>query len=208
MRFVVTGARRGLGFALRRELEARGHDVFGGGRDVLDVTSDASCETFARKLAETGDRLDVLVNNAAVGTFEPLEQETSAELLRAFDTNAAGPFRVVRALLPMLVRARGKIIHVSSDMASIAGGPPKGTGVGYRMSKAALNMLSANLAAALRDDGVASICVHPGWLKTDMGGPDARVDVSVAASKLARLIEMHGLASSGRFIDLDGEDVA
>jgi len=209
MRFVVTGTRRGLGLALRNELASRGHEVWATDRDTLDVTSDASCEAFARRLADAGvDRVDVLVNNAAVGTFGPLAEETSAEIVRAFDVNAAGAFRVVRALLPMIVRARGKIFHVSSDMASIGGGPPKGTGIGYRMSKAALNMLSANLAAALRADGVASICVHPGWLKTDMGGPNATLDPAVAASKLARLIEMHGVSSSGRFIDLDGEDVA
>jgi NAD(P)-dependent dehydrogenase (short-subunit alcohol dehydrogenase family) len=76
------------------------------------------------------------------------------------------------------------------------------------MSKVALNMLSANLAAALRDDGVASWCVHPGWLKTEMGGPNATIDPAVAASKLSRLIEMHGIESTGRFMDLDGKDIA
>jgi NAD(P)-dependent dehydrogenase (short-subunit alcohol dehydrogenase family) len=206
MRVVVTGSNRGLGHALAGVLRASGHEVFAPDRAALDVTSDASCDAFARGIRV--DRVDAVVNNAAIGSFGPITSATSDELLREYDTNAVGAFRVVRALLPMIVRARGKIVHVSSDMASLAAGPTKGTGVGYRMSKVALNMLSANLAAALRDDGVASYCVHPGWLKTTMGGPNATIDPAVAASKLARLIEMHGIASTGRFMDLDGKDIA
>jgi NAD(P)-dependent dehydrogenase (short-subunit alcohol dehydrogenase family) len=187
---LITGAGRGIGLELARQLAARGHRVVGTVRDArgldalgaagipgetLDVQSDASVAALAERRADAP--LDVLVNNAGLGAWTSLEGTTSAEMLQLFDVNAVGPLRVSRALLVPLRRSRGRMFHLTSKMGSIGDGPSGGS-YAYRMSKAALNMASANLAAELRGAGIASIVVHPG-LGADghgraRGAPDGR----------------------------------
>jgi NAD(P)-dependent dehydrogenase (short-subunit alcohol dehydrogenase family) len=216
---LITGAGRGIGLELARQLAARGHRVVGTARDArgldalraaglasetLDVTSDASVAALAERRADAP--LDVLVNNAGVGAWTSLEATTSAELLQLFDVNAVGPLRVSRALLGPLRRSRGRLFHVTSKMGSIGDGPSGGS-YAYRMSKAALNMASANLAADLRGAGIASIVVHPGWVQTDMGGRGAPLTVEASAAGLVTLVETRGLESTGQFLNYDGRPI-
>jgi NAD(P)-dependent dehydrogenase (short-subunit alcohol dehydrogenase family) len=173
---LVTGANRGIGKEVKRQLEALGHTVHGGGRDFLDVTDDASVAACVARL----DRLDILVNNAAAywdrGTrvTEPDLEEVKA----AFDTNTLGPYRLAVACLPLLRESEHpRIVNVSSgagafdDLSAIH--------PAYSLSKTALNALTVMLARSLPDMRVNAVC--PGWVRTDMGGPHATRSVEEGA---------------------------
>ncbi|WP_028804367.1 SDR family NAD(P)-dependent oxidoreductase [Streptomyces sp. 142MFCol3.1] len=194
---LVTGANRGIGREVARQLAAAGHTVLVTARSAeaaaeaaravgpdarplrLDVTSGADITALARDL----DALDVLVNNAAI-TYDTWQRATTADLdvvREAAETNLYGPWRLTQALLPLLrASAHPRIVNVSSEAASLAGmggGTPA-----YSASKAALNALTRMLAAELRGDGVLVNAVCPGWVATDMGGPGGRPVEEGAAS--------------------------
>ena len=190
---VVTGANRGIGLELTRQLASRGDTVVLGSRDVgrgeqarkglgplpgtvlvrqLDVTAAPDTERLAAELADRFGRVDVLINNAAIH-YDTGQTAAAADLrvvTEALDTNLLGPWRVTLGLLPLLrASAHGRIVNVSSEsgsLASMGGGVPA-----YHTSKAALNALTATLAAELRPDGILVNSVCPGWVTTDMGGP-------------------------------------
>lgn len=192
---LVTGANRGIGREVCRQLAARGHDVLLAARSAeaaeraakevgatplrLDVTS---ADDIARAASEIG-RLDVLVNNAAI-TYDTWQRASTADLAvvrEAAETNLYGPWRLTQALLPLLRRSpHGRIVNVSSEAASLTnmgGGTPA-----YTASKVALNALTRMFAAELRADGVLVNAVCPGWVATDMGGPGGRPVADGAAS--------------------------
>jgi NAD(P)-dependent dehydrogenase (short-subunit alcohol dehydrogenase family) len=192
---VVTGANRGIGREVVRQLAERGHTVILGSRDPergagaaeslrgagailarrIDVTDPRSLEAVAREVEDSFGRLDVLVNNAAI-LYDTWQQAVSADLATvqsALDTNLLGAWRAVEALLPALRRSsHPRIVNVSSgagSLESMNGGTPA-----YRVSKAALNALTRMLASELRRDGVLVNAVCPGWVATDMGGQGGR----------------------------------
>jgi NAD(P)-dependent dehydrogenase (short-subunit alcohol dehydrogenase family) len=204
---LVTGGNRGLGLTTATLLADDGWSVLLGCRDdrrgeaaaealrrrggraehvPLDVTSPASIAAVADLVAaRTGGRLAGLVNNAGVFLDErdaDLESVTAEAVLELLTVNAVGPLLVTRALLPLLRAAAGAaVVNVTADDADPA--TADGEATGYRMSKAALNVMTVNLAVALRDQDVAVNAVDPGWIPTDMGGPDAPDD-TVAAARL------------------------
>jgi NAD(P)-dependent dehydrogenase (short-subunit alcohol dehydrogenase family) len=219
MHVVVTGANRGIGLALvRHYLEAK-HVVHATARDLgaaaalhalrserlvlhpLDVRDDASCRALGHAIGE--EPVDLLINNAGVGRSAT---DDPAQILEVFDTNAVGPLRVVTALGDNVRAARGKILFITSILGSI-GENSDGGAYAYRMSKAALNMAGRNVAHDLGPAGVTAALVHPGWVKTDMGGPSAPVSAEVAASQIAALADKLTLADSGRFFHADGTEL-
>jgi NAD(P)-dependent dehydrogenase (short-subunit alcohol dehydrogenase family) len=222
MRVVVTGANRGIGLELARQLAARGDSVVAAVRDPsragraraleralvfpCDVTSDASVAAFADSL--TGP-VDVLVNNAGVlGKDDAFEHLDFADMLRVYDTNALGAIRMARALLPHLRAGQAKkILNVSTGMGSIADNGSGGSWA-YRLSKAALNMATKNLAIELRDDGISCVAVNPGWVRTDMGGAGAPMPVEESARRLLRIVDSMRLDASGSFLNYDGKPYA
>ena len=124
--------------------------------------------------------------------------------MRTYAINALGPLRVTEALLPALRRARNaKIVHITSGMGSISDNGSGGF-YAYRMSKAALNMVTAKQAQAFADDGVTVITMHPGWLRTDMGGMSADLDPDDAARQILATIERLTHDQSGQFLRWDG----
>jgi NAD(P)-dependent dehydrogenase (short-subunit alcohol dehydrogenase family) len=194
---LVTGANRGIGREVARQLAVAGHTVFltarsaeaaaeaarAAGPDAhplrLDVTSEADITAVARDLTA----LDVLVNNAAI-TYDTWQRATDADLdvvREAAETNLYGPWRLTQALLPLLrASAHPRVVNVSSEVASLAsmdGGTPA-----YTSTKAALNALTRMLAAELGPDRVLVNAVCPGWVATDMGGPGGRPVAEGAAS--------------------------
>ena len=217
MRVVVTGASRGIGQELVRQLVARGDEVFAGMRrphDLpgarvlpLDVTDAASVAAFARSI---DGALDLVINNAGSygGPTQSLGQMAGElalpDVLSTFDTNAAGPLRVSVALLAHLRRGQTrKLAHITSGMGSI-GDNTSGGYYAYRMSKAALNMMSRSLAVDLRPEGFISIVINPGWVQTDMGGSHAPLPVAESVRNLLARIDEATPADSGEFLNWKG----
>lgn len=190
----VTGADRGLGLALAKTLLEQGERVIAGryGAEdneqlrslraqygerlliaALDVSSAESVKAAAQAITAYTDRIDVLINNAAIlgDITSTADNELDyADMLRVYDINALGPLRVGQALLPLLLRSTHKlIVNISSEAGSIGDCDRRGW-FAYSMSKAALNMQTALLHNHLRDAGGAVVSVHPGWVQTYMQG--------------------------------------
>jgi NAD(P)-dependent dehydrogenase (short-subunit alcohol dehydrogenase family) len=182
---LITGANRGLGLEVSRQLAARGYTVIAGARDpssgpaidgdvrpvALDVTDDASVAAVREGL----DALDVLVNNAAIH-YDTWQRVLTADLQiarEALETNTLGPWRMALAFADLLrASPHGRIVNVTSGAGSLTG---MGAGhPAYSLSKTGLNALTLMLAADLRRDRVLVNAVCPGWVATDMGGPGGR----------------------------------
>jgi NAD(P)-dependent dehydrogenase (short-subunit alcohol dehydrogenase family) len=220
---LVTGANRGIGLELVRQLAREGFTALLGARDLdkgraaagalqdegldvqarrIDVADAESVSELGAALAEELGHLDVLVNNAAVH-YDTWQRGVDADLgvvQEALDTNVLGAWRMAQACLPLLRRSEhGRIVNVSSEagsLASMGAGSPA-----YSVSKAALNALTKVLAAELRSEGILVNAVCPGWVATDMGGPGGRPVEDGAASVLwAALLPDDG-PSGGFFRD-------
>jgi NAD(P)-dependent dehydrogenase (short-subunit alcohol dehydrogenase family) len=223
MRFLVTGANRGIGLELTRQLLARGDHVLATARvpeaagelnglgpadgrlQVLrcDVGSDSSVLDLAATIGEVA--IDVVINNAGImGEMASLEAMDLASALHTIDVNAFGPVRVSRAVLPMVRRGSRKfLIHITSGMGSI-GDNTSGGAYGYRMSKAALNMASKSMSVDLASEGILSVVVNPGWVQTDMGGSGAPLPVEGSAKNILTLIDRLRIEDSGSFFNHTG----
>ncbi len=215
---VVTGANRGIGLELVRQLSARGERVIAVCRqpspelesagavvvDGIDVTRPADIETLAGRLA--GETVSLLVNNAGVLSSQRLgaiDSEAITAMEHQYRVNSLGPLLVTQALRP-LMDSGSKVGIVTSRMGSIADNTSGGT-YGYRMSKAAVNAAGMSLARDLADDGIAVILLHPGYVRTDMTSGSGQTDpADAAAGLLARLDELD-LASTGSFRHANGE---
>src|SRR5580692_8651920 len=196
---LVTGANRGIGREVCRQLAELGHTVILTARDPgaaaeaaqavraepirLDVTDRASVARAAHWAQQRYGKLDVLVNNAAI-TYDTWQRAVTADLAvvrEAAETNLYGPWLMMQEFLPLLRNSdHPRIVNVSSEAASLAsmgGGTPA-----YTASKVALNALTRMLAAELRRDHVLVNAVCPGWVATDMGGPGGRPVEAGAAS--------------------------
>jgi NAD(P)-dependent dehydrogenase (short-subunit alcohol dehydrogenase family) len=227
VRVAVTGGGRGLGHEVAKQYLARGVEVHAGCRSestaadlrsegaiahLLDVTDIASIDQFSSSVQERGS-LDILVNNAGTdarafgaepdhrGPFEL----SSSHFLEEMRVNALGPMLMTRALLPALRGARpGKVVNLSSQLGSFEVGRHSSYDIGYNASKAALNMITARMAAELPADEVIVVAVHPGWVRTDMGGPGASEAPEDAGRALVELIDSLESQSSGLFLRTDG----
>jgi NAD(P)-dependent dehydrogenase (short-subunit alcohol dehydrogenase family) len=224
---VISGANRGIGLELvKRNLQAgkrvlagcRNPDTAEALRDLaraggkleivqLDVGDAASVSALSRALR--GHPIDVLINNAGItgGEHQALKDMDYAAWLRTFEINTIAPFRLATTLLPNLKLAkRARIVTVSSQMGAFA---MPGMGVdryAYCSSKTAVSRTMQIMAAELRADGIIVCPVHPGWVRTDMGGPNGELSVEESGAGLFRLIENLTLAQSGRFWRWDGTE--
>ncbi|MCL2004416.1 MAG: SDR family NAD(P)-dependent oxidoreductase [Oscillospiraceae bacterium] len=215
----VTGADRGLGFALARTLLERGYNVYAGQYmpewnelDALkaqyadrltvlplDISSLAQVNAAAQAIAQNETSLDLLCNVAGVsgkagnGTIlDPFGEEDYEAIRRYYDVNTLGPLRVTRSVIDLILKGEGKaVVTISSEAGSVGGNWRKG-GYGYCMSKAALNMQSAILQHSLAEHGVKVLCLHPGWLRSYMRGElneEATDDPADVANRIAGLLE-------------------
>ena len=213
---LITGANRGIGLELARqllernvaviaacrsssaELDASGAEVVPG----IDVTDDGSVDTLATTVGERS--LDLLVNNAGILTRETLDDLDFDRIRQQFEINSLGPLRVTRALLPRL--ASGSLVAiVTSLMGSIADNGSGGR-YGYRMSKAAVNAAGVSLSHDLRDRGIGVLLLHPGMVATEMTGRQG-VPVDQAASGLLSRIDAFTPEQSGTFRHADGRSL-
>jgi len=223
---IVTGANRGIGLEVTRQLADLGYTVVLGSRDLgkgeaaakklkvgdrvmarrLDVTEQSTIDRLRDEIATTFGSVRVLVNNAAIH-YDTWENAADADLRtvqEALDTNLFGAWRMCQAFIPLLRKSKhGRIVNVSSEagsLASMGAGAPA-----YAVSKVALNALTRMLAAELRRDRILINSVCPGWVATDMGGPGGR-PVREGAASIVWAVELPDGGPTGGFFR-DGRPV-
>jgi NAD(P)-dependent dehydrogenase (short-subunit alcohol dehydrogenase family) len=214
---LITGANRGIGLALARVYTARGDTVLAACRvgstaladlgvkvyEGVEVGDDASVDRLASALGDT--RIDVVINNAGIHSNETLDDLNFDRIRKQFEVNALGPLRVTRALLPHLHKG-SKVAIVTSRSGSI-GDNGSGNTYGYRMSKAAVNMAGVNLALDLKPRGIPVLLLHPGMVKTDMGGGPGSVEAKDAAARMVARIDELSLDDTGKFRHAEGYEL-
>jgi NAD(P)-dependent dehydrogenase (short-subunit alcohol dehydrogenase family) len=212
---LVTGANRGIGLELCKQLRARMHDVIAVCRTSspelnelgvrvesgVDVSDEAALTSLGKRLA--GTKLDWLICNAGILRHESLGALDVRSIRDQLEVNALGPLLTVHALLPCLGRG-AKVALITSRMGSIADNGSGGA-YGYRMSKAALNAAGMSLARDLAGRGIAVVLLHPGYVKTEMTGNSGNVTADKSASQLIGRIEALDLEHSGSFWHANGE---
>ena len=224
---LITGANRGIGFALVKAYASRRDKVFATVRHTsdrseldaftaahpywvevieMDVADPAEIGRARRKLE--AEPIDVLINNAGISgpdrqSATDMDYDGLAETLAV---NAIAPLRIANAFLPNVKAAKGKIVTLSSQMGSVQSSGSDS--LAYRVSKAAVNKLMRGLAAELKPQGIPVLIVHPGWVKTEMGGEGAQLKPEESASQPLKLIDKLDLASTGRFLAWNGKELA
>lgn len=215
--WIVTGANRGIGLELCRQIAARGDAVFAacrtGSKELeglgvrvvpgVDVTTEAGGRALLA--ATEGTTVDVLVQNAGVLVPDSLDALDPEVVKRTFEVNALGPLRLTKALLPRL--ARGSKVALVTSRAGSIGDNGSGGLYAYRMSKAALNMAGVSLARDLAGAGIMVALLHPGYIRTDMTGHQGNDDPPVAAKGLLARIDELTPERSGRFFHASGEEL-
>jgi NAD(P)-dependent dehydrogenase (short-subunit alcohol dehydrogenase family) len=221
---LITGASRGIGLEFARQYAADGARVLATCRDPdhaaalsdlpgdinvhrLDVTDFEGVDALAETLG--GEAIDILVNNAGMLSsgqraggidFAIWEQELKV--------NTMAPIKVATAFLPHLKRGTGRrIAMLSSTLGSIADNT-SGAYIPYRSSKAGLNAAGCSLAIDTAQDGMIVLMLHPGWVRTDMGGPHAAITPEASVQGLRRIIAEAGPEQSGQFLAYDGRKLA
>jgi NAD(P)-dependent dehydrogenase (short-subunit alcohol dehydrogenase family) len=219
---LVTGANRGIGFEVCRQLARRGLRVILTARDraradaaahtlrdagdldvvaeVLDVTDARSIQALARTLASRGEHVDVLVNNAAILIAESCDilDTPIADLRTTFETNVFGVVDVAQAFVPgMMERRYGRVVNVSSEAGQLS--TMDTYAPAYSMSKSAVNAFTRQLAAATKGTGVLVNSACPGWVRTDMGGASATKSVEEGADTIVWLATLSARGPTGGF---------
>ncbi|GMB81096.1 SDR family oxidoreductase [Shinella zoogloeoides] len=213
---LITGASRGLGRTLAGLYAAAGMRIIACMRqaspaaEALDVADEGSIAALGERLC--GQPVDIVINNAAIrGDTGGLDTLETGDFLEVMRINALAPLLLARALRPNLLAGRRKVlVNIGSRAGSLAEGTvdDEDGDYAYRCSKAALNMATVKLAQDFRRDGIAVISLHPGWVRTDMGGAEATIDVAESAAGLKALIDATTLAETGSFRAYDGRTVA
>ncbi len=218
---LITGANRGLGLEFARQYAADGWTVIGTARrpagaeelaalDVevmqLDVTDRESIAALAAAL--DGRAIDMLINNAGIfPRVSEIDNIDADAYLQTLTVNTLGPVLVTQAVMPNLRAGELKqVINITSGLASIERN--SGGFYGYRESKAALNMFTSTLAAELGEDGFICLALHPGWVRTDMGGANANLSPEESVSGMSSVIDGLTAEHNGRYFGYDGSEVA
>jgi NAD(P)-dependent dehydrogenase (short-subunit alcohol dehydrogenase family) len=225
---LITGANRGLGLEFVTQYAKDGATIHAACRrpekakelielanahkgkitvHTLDAASDASVAHLKREIGDTP--IDILINNAGVygGDKQNHGGVDFSSWLDVLNVNTLGPIRVMEALAGNLNAGTDKkAIAITSMMGSTAGNSNGGY-LAYRSSKAALNNALRGLSLALKGDGVIVVPIHPGWVQTDMGGPNAPLKPPESVSGMRKVIADLKLSDSGRFLDYAGKEL-
>jgi len=218
---LITGANRGLGLGVALQLAKKDFTIIltsrkhkyaksaadsiihkSGNKNVypfeLDLNSSRDLYILPQQIMQQFEHIDVLINNAGVLLNDQDCTEVSQDILdKTMAVNFFGPVLLSQKLLPMIKKSNdGRIINVSSGMGSLSESAPGHAA--YRMSKSALNGFTAALAADLSQFGIKVVSVCPGWVKTDMGGPNAIRDIETGAFSISQLAWKDGI-ESGKF---------
>jgi NAD(P)-dependent dehydrogenase (short-subunit alcohol dehydrogenase family) len=220
---LITGANRGIGLEFARSFAADGWTVHACCRQPdkaaglkalagevavhrLDVSDGLQVAGLARELADRP--VDLLLNNAGIyGPRTGFGETDYDEWAPVFQVNTMAPLRMVERFVKQVARSeRRLIVNISSRMGSI-GDNSAGGGYIYRSSKAALNMVVKSLAVDLAGRGITVVAFHPGWVQTDMGGPEAAITAAESVAGMRAVIERLEPADNGRFFDYDGSEI-
>lgn len=224
---LITGANRGIGLALVKAYAGRRDRVIATVRYTsdraeldafaaanpkwveiieMDVSEAADIGRARRKLE--AEPIDVLINNAGVpGPDHQTATDMDFDgLIEAINVNSIAPLRIATAFLPNVQAAKGKIITLSSQMGTMQSA--SSDSLAYRVSKAAVNRLMRGLATELKSQGIPVLTVHPGWVKTEMGGDGAQLKPEESAAGLLKLIDKLDLNSTGKFLAWNGKELA
>ncbi len=229
---LVTGASRGIGLEWTRQCLERGHRLLATCRDPeacpaletlrekhpdtlelspLDVEDEGSVNTLFRGLDERGETIDLLFNNAGVIDWDDLATVSASSLEKVYKVNLVGALLVLRAAVPCLRRSSNPVIvNVSSRLGSIElrGGTQLGGAIAYQCAKAALNMLTKQASIDLASAGITVLSQSPGWVRTDMGGEEAKYSVEESVANMLGHLEHAGPALNGKFLGEDGSELA
>ncbi|WP_010522710.1 SDR family oxidoreductase [Aquimarina agarivorans] len=222
---LITGANRGLGFGFLMHYLTQGETVIATCRnddtlifdklkkdfpnqlyiENLELTNEQSIIDFAHKIKENKVRFDLVINNAGVSIEENFGNWTLATFETNFKVNTIGPALLIQAINPYL-NQNAKLIQLSSGLGSVALNiNPEGPYDAYAASKAALNILTKKLASKLYTRGIIVTAINPGWVQTDMGGPDATSTIDEAIEQMTSTINTLTIKDTGTFISLTGE---
>jgi NAD(P)-dependent dehydrogenase (short-subunit alcohol dehydrogenase family) len=224
---LITGANRGLGLEFARQYLAGGWRVIAACRNPaaagelqhlaqssngmlsvieIDVTSAESVRSSAKQLQDAA--IDVLINNAGI-VGAPRQTTGNVDYKSwagVFDVNTMGPLRVLEAFTEHIARGERRLaVTITSSMGSLADNTNGGY-IAYRSSKAAVNMVMRSAAVDLAPRAIICVLLHPGWVKTDMGGPNAPVSAQDSVTAMRKLIETFGPNDSGKFYGYDGRE--
>lgn len=224
---LITGANRGIGLEFCRQYAAAGWQVLACSRHpsdelaglaarfpeqismhALDVADHQQIERVARELADRP--VDLLINNAGIypdSDNKGFGHTDYAEWMQAFRINTMAPLKMAETFAPHLARGRDRtIVTLTSKMGSIADNGGGGSYL-YRSSKAAVNMVVKSLAIDLKPAGITAVVFHPGWVQTDMGGPNAMISAAQSVSGMRAVIARLTPADSGKFFGYDGQAI-
>lgn len=224
---LITGANRGIGLEFCRQFAADGWRVFACSRHpetsavlsklaaqypelikihALDVADHAQIERLAQVLAN--ESIDLLINNAGIypdSDKRGFGHTDYTEWTRAFRVNTMAPLKMAETFATQITRSKQKaIVTITSKMGSIADNSGGGNYL-YRSSKVAVNMVVKSLAVDLKPAGITAVVFHPGWVKTDMGGPNALISAEQSVSGIRQVISSLTIADSGNFFGYDGQ---
>ncbi|MEM8534488.1 MAG: SDR family oxidoreductase [Chloroflexota bacterium] len=230
-RYLITGSNRGIGLELTKQLVEQGHRVFATCRVpaqseslqqlaaqysdqltviALDVTDPTSIEEAHTILSQHTDALDVLINNAGIlSDGDSIETLQSEVMMQNFAVNTIAPAMLVQRFLGLLERGGDPlVVNMSSSFASIGlkseKMPPR---YSYSMSKAALNMLSKTMALELKPLNITVIALHPGWVRTDLGGSNAHLSPSESVEGILQVMEKLSLDDAGKYLTWQGSEM-
>ena len=224
---IVTGANRGIGLELAKQYCNRNYQVIGTYRDEttseelismsrnldnlkvysLDVSSDQSLKDFSSKLGETP--VDIFINNAGVygprdSSFNNVDEK---KWIPVFQTNAIAPLLLTQLIIENLRNgSQKKLIYITSKMGSIDDNKSGGAYI-YRSSKTALNSVVKSISVDLAKDDMKVVLLHPGWVRTDMGGPNGLIDTTASVSGMTEVIDSLSQSDSGCFFNYDGSKI-
>ena len=223
---LITGANRGIGLEFAKQYAADGWNVLACCREpqsanslqalanthlnlrvfALDVANFAQIDALASQLKD--EAIDVLINNAGVYSHSTFGDTHYDEWAKAFKINAMASLKMAEAFVQHITKSQlKKIVTLSSKMCSIDDNT-SGESYIYRTSKTALNMVMKSLSIDLKPYGISVVTLHPGWVQTNMGGPNALINTQTSVSGLLKVIENLSLSNTGKFIAYDDKEIA
>lgn len=223
---LITGANRGIGLELTKQYVKAGWHVLACCRNpnsatalnalasntnhldiyTLDVTDFKQIDILAQQLNNIA--IDVLINNAGVYPEGSLSTPDIENWLHGFKVNCIAPLKMATAFTPHIVRSQlKKLATLSSKMGSIDDNTSGGSYM-YRSTKTAVNSVMKSLSIDLKAHGIAVVTLHPGWVETDMGGPNAIINTQTSVAGLRQVIDDLSLENTGKFIAYDGKEIA